>query len=102
MGNPANFNSTIGYFGAADGDSESVDPSTLPIIGGQRIVGWDTDGDGLADVPSSQAQPPGSTAVAFNGYGRVSLRFKPTGMPDGVMLPLMAVAVPGSYKEGKP
>jgi hypothetical protein len=40
--------------------------------------------------------------VAFNGYGRVSLRFKPTGMPDGVMLPLMAAPVPGSYKEGKP
>ena len=102
MGNPANYNSTIGYFGTADGDSESVDPATLPIIDGQRIVGWDTDGDGLADVPSSQAKPPGSTAVAFNGYGRVSLRFKPTGMPDGVMLPLMAAPVPGSYKEGKP
>ena len=102
MGNPANYNSTIGYFGTADGDSESVDPATLPIIDGQRIVGWDTDGDGLADVPSSQARPPGSTAVAFNGYGRVSLRFKPTGMPDGVMLPLMAAPVPGSYKEGKP
>jgi hypothetical protein len=102
MGNPAAFNSTIGYFGAADGDAEAVDPATLPIIGGQRIVGWDTNGDGLADVPSSQAQPTGSTAVAFNGYGRVSLRFKPTGMPDGVMLPLMAAPVPGSYREGKP
>lgn len=103
IGNPANYNSTIGYFGPSDGDSESVDPATLPKNGsGVPIVGWDTDNDGLADVPSSQPQPTGSVAVLFNGYGRVSLRFKPTGMPDGVMLPLMAAPVPGSYREGKP
>lgn len=105
IGNPANFNSSIGYFGPEDGDAESIDPSKLPVTtDGKRVAGWDTDGDGMADVfPTSTAStgPAGSTPVYFNGYGRVSLRFKPSGMPDGIMLPLTAVAVPGSYKEGK-
>ncbi len=106
VGNPASYNSTIGYFGASDGDAESIDPSlfTLTDGNGRKIAGWDTDGDGLIDVYAinNQTQPPGSTPILFNGYGRVSLRFKATGMPDGVMLPLMASPVPGSYREGKP
>ncbi len=102
MGNPADFNTTLGYFGPTDGDTEALDPSTLPIVGGQRIVGWDTDGDGMADVPSSQAQPAGSTAVPFNGYGRINIRFDPTmTLPNGVMLPMQMDVVAGTYKEGK-
>ncbi|MDX9911092.1 MAG: hypothetical protein RBS39_04600 [Phycisphaerales bacterium] len=103
IGNPANFNSSIGYFGPEDGDEESLDPETLPIVGGDRIVGWDTDGDGLADVSPFEAQPPGSTAVPFYGYGKVTLRFDPNMiLPDGVMLPMSIGAVSGSYREGKP
>lgn len=103
IGNPANFNATLGYFGVNDGDSESLDPSTLPIVNGQRIVGWDTNGDGLADVFAGQSQPAGSTPVPFNGYGRVSLRFNPTmTLPNGIMLPMQFDPVPGTYKEGKP
>jgi hypothetical protein len=30
VGNPAEFNASLGYFGPADGDSESLDPATLP------------------------------------------------------------------------
>lgn len=103
VGNPANFNTTIGYFGTADGDAESIDPATLPIVNGQRIVGWDTDGDGLPDVPPDQAQPSGSTAVPFYGYGRITLRFNPSmTLPDGIMLPMQTTPVPGTYREGSP
>ncbi len=102
LGNPADFNTTLGYFGPSDGDTEAMDPSTLPIVSGQRIVGWDTDGDGLADVPSTQSQPAGSTPVAFNGYGRINIRFDPNmKLPSGVMLPMQMDAVAGTYKEGK-
>ncbi|MCC6676249.1 MAG: hypothetical protein IT436_03815 [Phycisphaerales bacterium] len=103
IGNPAGFNTTIGYFGPDDGDSESLDPAKLPVVGGVKIVGWDTDGDGLADVGPDQAQPMGSTAVPFNGYGRIELRFDPNMvMPSGIMLPLRMDAVLGTYKEGHP
>jgi hypothetical protein len=103
VGNPANFNLSLGYFGPTDGDEESLDPSTLPTNGaGVRIVGYDTDGDGLADVKHDQAKPAGSTDVPFYGYGRVTVRWNPTlPMPDGIMLPLSAVTVSGSYREGK-
>ena len=102
MGNPAGFNTTIGYFGPNDGDSESLDPSTLPIVSGQRIAGWDTDGDGIYDVPGTSAQPNGSTPIPFSGYGRVDIRFNPDmGIPNGLMLPLQVVDLPATYHEGK-
>lgn len=101
VGNPANFNTTLGYFGPDDGDEESLDPSNLPIVGGQRIVGYDTNGDGLADAPANGPQPAGSTAVPFNGYGQVSLRWDPNmQLPNGVMLPMQFVPVSSTYREG--
>ncbi|MGD9790335.1 MAG: hypothetical protein AB7Q00_01235 [Phycisphaerales bacterium] len=101
IGNPAGFNSTIGYFGIDDGDEESYDPSMLPIVGGVPIVGYDTNGDGIADVGPDEVQPSGSTPVPFNGYGRIAIRFNPTmSMPDGVMLPMQFTTVTGSYREG--
>jgi hypothetical protein len=103
VGNPANFNSTIGYFGTNDGDGEAVDPSTLPIVGGKRIVGYDTDGDGIPDVDATQPQPGGSTPIPFYGYGRVEINYNPTiQMPDGIPLPLSAVPLTLTYREGKP
>lgn len=103
IGNPAGFNTTLGYFGPNDGDSEALDPSTLPLVGGVRIAGWDTNGDGLADVNGNQPQPGGSTAIPFNGYGRISLRFNPTmNLPDGIMLPMACEPIAGTYREGRP
>ncbi|NUQ69023.1 MAG: hypothetical protein HUU18_12215 [Phycisphaerales bacterium] len=101
VGNPAGFNTTLGYFGPNDGDSESLDPATLPVVGGVRIVGWDTNADGLADVSASQPQPAGSTPVPFHGYGRIQLRYDPLMvLPDGVMLPMGVRPLPATYREG--
>jgi len=103
IGNPASFNTTLGYFGPEDGDEESIDPTTLPIVGGVRIVGWDTNGDGLVDVAADQARPTGSTAVPFNGYGRISLKFDPNmTLPSGIMLPMHFDELAESYREGHP
>lgn len=105
VGNPANFNASLGYFGSADGDSEALDPNSLPIINGIRTAGWDTDGDGIADIipPNLPAQGQNATPIPFYGYGRVTLQFNPDRpMPNGIMLPLRVVSVAGSYREGKP
>lgn len=102
LGNPAGFNSTLGYFGPEDGDSESLDPASLPIVNGQRIAGWDTNGDGLFDVPGNRPQPSGSTPVPFNGLGRIHLRFNPDmNLPNGIMLPMQFDTIPASYREGR-
>ena len=101
IGNPAGFNASLGYFGAGDGDFESIDPADLPIIGGVRIVGYDTDGDGLVDVPYTEPQPAGSTPVPFNGFGKIRLNHNPDmKLPSGLMLPLSMPAVRGTYQEG--
>jgi hypothetical protein len=102
IGNPANFNCSLGYFGTGDGDGEAIDPNTLPIVGGQRIVGYDTDGDGIPDVDATQTQPAGSTPVPFYGYGRVIVNYNPDiPMPDGIPLPLSTVGLTMTYREGK-
>jgi hypothetical protein len=108
IGNPANFNTTIGYFGPEDGDKESVNPKDLPLYNDVPIVGWDLDGDGIADLnwdetPTQQQIDDGATPVPFNGYGRVSIRFDPNmTMPDGLMLPLQIDGEPITYQEGMP
>lgn len=103
VGNPANFNTTLGYFGPDEGDSESLNPNSLPMVNGQRIVGWDTNGDGMADVAHDQPQPPNSVPVPFHGYGRINLRWDPAmSLPSGIMLPMQMDPIPGTYREGKP
>lgn len=107
VGNTANFNVSLGYFGPDDGDRESLDPATLPLVNGQRIVGWDLDGDGLPDLgptqnPTAAQIAAGARAVPFYGMGRVALNWDPDApMPDGIMLPLSAYPVLGTYKEGR-
>lgn len=97
VGNPSNFNCTIGYFGPDDGDSESVDPSTLPLVGGQRLVGYDTNGDGIVDDGATSGTP-----IYFNGYGRIDLHYNPDArLPNGVMLPMQIVPIAASYREGR-
>tara|TARA_R110002072_G_scaffold42064_12_gene118089 strand:+ start:26170 stop:29124 length:2955 start_codon:yes stop_codon:yes gene_type:complete len=101
IGNPSGFNASLGYFGSGDGDYESIDPADLPIVGGVRIVGYDTTGDGLADVPYTEPQPAGSTPVPFNGFGKIRLRHVPNmRLPSGLMLPMSMPPVRGSYQEG--
>lgn len=101
VGNPAGFNATLGYFGPDDGDFESLDPRTLPVVDGVRIVGWDTTGDGLADVAHDETPPPGAVPVPFNGYGRIVLRHDPEMLlPNGLMLPIRSVPITGTYQEG--
>ncbi len=101
IGNPANFNTTLGYFGPDDGDSESLDPSELRTFNGQRVGGWDTNGDGISDVPGTEIQPAGSTPIYWNGFGRVNLRYDPNmQLPSGIMLPMQFDARPGTYREG--
>jgi hypothetical protein len=107
IGNPAGFNASIGYFGPGDGDFESIDPSTLPLHEGQRIVGWDLNGDGFADLgptetPTSAQIASGAVALPFNGYGKVRIKFNPEmQLPDGILLPMKVRPVAESYREGK-
>lgn len=101
IGNPAGFNASLGYFGSEYGDFESLDPSTLPIVDGVRIVGYDTNGDGLVDVPHDETPPAGAVAIPFNGYGKIRLQHNPDmRLPSGLMLPLSMPPVRGTYKEG--
>lgn len=107
IGNPAGFNASLGYFGPEDGDEESLDPWTLPEVDGVKIVGWDLDGDGLADLgpdeePTQEQHDNGAVALPFHGFGRIRLDFDPTAtLPDGLMLPIKAIPLQDTYKEGK-
>ena len=101
VGNPADFNASLGYHDESVGDYESINPANMPVIDGQRIAGWDTNGDGLIDIPSTSPQPPGSTPIPFEGYGRVVIHPDPDlVLPDGLMLPISAPPIAGSYREG--
>lgn len=106
VGNPADFNATLGYFGPEDGDEEAVNPEELPFENGQRVVGWDLDGDGIADLdwqhpPSDEQREAGATAVPFYGFGRITITWNPElPMPDGIMLPLGIRTLDITYGEG--
>jgi hypothetical protein len=104
IGNPALFNATLGYFGPDDGDDESLDPRTLPEISingtPTKIVGYDTNGDGLPDVGPNALPPPGAVPVPFYGYGSISMKFDPNLiLPDGLTLPLQIDIQRVTYRE---
>ncbi len=107
VGNPAGFNASLGYFGPEDGDEESYDPWDLPEVDGVKIVGWDLNGDGFADLgpdetPTQDEFDAGAVSVPFNGFGRIRLQFNSdAALPDGLMLPVKALPVGASYREGK-
>lgn len=89
-GNPANFNSTFGYFGPDDGDGESLAPDTL----------YDTDGDGLVDV--GEDYDGDGINDPWQGYARINIIYDPDiSLPDGLMTPLQVVPDPQSYREGE-
>lgn len=96
VGNPAHFNMTLGYFSADDGDEEG-----LPVFeyNGVQIVGFDIDGDGIAD---SSDPGSGGTPVPFNGFGRITVNWDPNlVMPDGLLAPMQTQSIPDSYTEGR-
>ena len=105
IGNPANFNASIGYFGPEDGDEESLDPNRdLVEVDGRLIAGWDTTGDGIPDVgPQLAAPAPGAVPIPFYGYGRIELNWNPDiPMPDGILLPVKLDTLATTYREGTP
>jgi len=96
VGNPAHFNMTLGYFSADDGDEEG-----MPIFehNGVDIVGFDLNGDGIADTADPDS---GGTPVPFNGFGRITVNWNPNLiMPDGLLAPMQTEKIDGSYHEGK-
>ncbi len=100
-GNPANFNTTLGYFGPDDGDQEGFNLSNLIDLDGDGTldIGWDEDGDG---VPDPDADPAISTAVSFNGFGRVVINWDPDiVMPDGLIAPIQIEPIASTYREGR-
>jgi len=126
VGNPANFNITLGYFGPEDGDGEGIDLSSLSDLDGDGNVdiGWDSardatgnlipvagwsgthDDDWYDGVADTYADiDPGNfvrRAIMFEGYGRVQLRYDPNLiLPDGLATPLSSTSIPRSYTEGR-
>jgi hypothetical protein len=96
VGNPAHFNMTLGYFSADDGDEEG-----MPIFehNGEQIVGFDLDGDGIADTDDPNS---GGAPVPFNGFGRITINWNPNLiMPDGLLAPMQTEPLRGSYTEGR-
>ncbi|TVQ31695.1 MAG: hypothetical protein EA376_08510 [Phycisphaeraceae bacterium] len=96
VGNPANFNTTLGYFGPDEGDEEGF---TIFEHNGQLIVGFDTTGDGYPDTSTYED---GAVPVPFNGYGRIVVNWDPDLiMPDGLIAPIRIEPVRASYREGR-
>lgn len=94
-GNPANYNITLGYFGAQDGDEEGLAPFEY---NGDIIVGFDINGDGYVDT----TEPGQGVPVIFNGYGQVVLNWNPNlVMPDGLVSPMSAAPLMATYHEGR-
>ncbi len=101
VGNPADFNATLGYFGPDDGDEEGFNLQDLTDLDGDGVldIGWDQDGDG---IPDADADPATSVAVPFNGFGRVQLNWDPDlVMPDGLIAPIQISRISASYREGR-
>lgn len=120
VGNPANFNNTIGYASANDGDLEAIDTSNLTDLDGDGVLdlGWDTaiddNGDPVLKVqPDSESYYDGvpddladpllhhRRVIPFVGVGATRIVADPEMiLPDGLALPLSLTPVAGSYKEG--
>ncbi len=101
VGNPAHFNATLGYFGPEQGDEEGFNLEGLADLDGDGTldIGWDANGDGF---PDEGADPETSTAVPFNGFGRVVLNWDPNlVMPDGLIAPIQIRPLATSYREGR-
>lgn len=127
IGNPADFNITLGYFGPEDGDDEGIDLASLTDLDGDGNVdiGWDSardpatgemielsGWDGTHDeswydgVPDEDADiSPGTyvtRAITFNGFGKVELNYDPDMvLPDGLAAPIAIRPLRNTYREGR-
>lgn len=96
VGNPANFNITLGYFSPDQGDIEGY---SIFEHNGVQIVGFDLDGDGLPDTTNPGD---GGTPIPFNGYGKVTINYDPNiVMPDGLIAPIDIEPITYTYREGR-
>lgn len=96
VGNPAHFNMTLGYFSADDGDEEGM---RIFEHDGQQIVGFDLNGDGIADTEDPGS---GGVPIPFNGFGRIIVNWNPNLiMPDGLLAPMQTEPIADSYTEGR-
>lgn len=123
VGNPADFNVTIGYVTSRDGDSEAINPDDIADLDGDGDldIGWDSARDntgalillseygGAIDelwfdgVPDTTAVPGTHLrrAIKWNPPGTTRLIADPDAvLPDGLPLPMSMSAVPGTYREG--
>ncbi|MBL0926865.1 MAG: hypothetical protein IBJ11_04330 [Phycisphaerales bacterium] len=126
VGNPADYNVTIGFIDSRDGDKEGIDLSRLSDLDGdgQLDIGWDSARDANGNlitvaaaggrmedwwfdgVPDNDASiSPGTyvrRAIRWNGTGTTRLLANPTAvLPDGLALPLRILPVEGSYRESR-
>lgn len=122
-GNPADFNITLGYFGADQGDDEGIDPTTMRDLDGNGSVdvGWDsarnpangalvavgtagvtdTYYDGIPDADAT-AGTHIRRAIPFNGFGRITLNLdRNLVLPDGLEAPMSIRPVAATYHEGR-
>ena len=123
IGNPADYNVTIGYVTEEDGDLEAISAADLADLDddGALDIGWDSarDADGnliptagwdgthedwwYDGVPDDAAVPGVNVrqAITWNPPGITRVEADPDAtLPDGLSLPLQAVPVTGSYTEG--
>lgn len=126
MGNPADYNITLGYFGPSDGDFEGVNLSDMHDLDGNGSldIGWDSARDANGNlvptagwngtqldawydnIPDDDASiAPGAyirRAIPFNGYGKIKLNWDPdTVLPDGLSSPISIAPIKGTYEEGR-
>jgi hypothetical protein len=122
VGNPADFNVTLGYFGPDQGDEEGIDLTGLRDLdnNGTLDVGWDSarDSNGalvpLGTAPQQESWYDGipesdansathiRRAIPFNGFGKITLSLDPDlVLPDGLAAPLSLRVLPSSYREGR-
>jgi hypothetical protein len=123
VGNPADFNVTIGYVTSEDGDAEALNPESITDLDGDGTldIGWDSARDEtgalilLSEFTGELDElwfdgVPDATAIAGTHLRR-AIQWNPPGMtrliadpdavlPDGLPLPMSMSAVPGTYREG--
>lgn len=128
VGDPADYNVTLGYFSRSDGDEEGIDLTTITDLDGNGVpdVGWDSARDPSTGelVPAASAPNPipdsyfdgipdtdaaiaaagtyARRAIAFNGFGRITLNYNPNlVLPDGLAIPIAITPIRSTYAEGR-